>query len=95
LINGNVGMLHQVFTNLFSNAIYAMGGGKGSISVVTAQNDNQVEITIQDTGSGMSKEVLKKNYRSFLHHQTSRRRYGFGIVDNLFHYSKTPRHYFL
>lgn len=60
LINGNVGMLHQVFTNLFSNAIYAMGGGKGSISVVTAQNDNQVEITIQDTGSGMSKEVLKK-----------------------------------
>ena len=60
LIIGNVGMLHQVFTNLLSNSIYAIGGSKGSISIVTTLNQDQVEITIQDTGSGMSKEVLKK-----------------------------------
>jgi|GEM_PF-1288626 len=60
LINGNVGMLHQVFTNLINNSIYAIGGGKGLISIETAINHNQAEITIKDTGSGMSKEVLKK-----------------------------------
>ena len=60
LIIGNVGMLHQVFTNLLSNSIYAIGGSKGSISIMTTLNQDQVEITIQDTGSGMSKEVLKK-----------------------------------
>lgn len=60
LINGNVGMLHQVFTNLISNSIYAIGGNNGSIAVETTLNHNQAEITIQDTGIGMSKEVLKK-----------------------------------
>lgn len=60
LINGNVGMLHQVFTNLINNSIYAIGGGKGLISIETSLNHNQAEITIKDSGSGMSKEVLKK-----------------------------------
>lgn len=60
LIKGNVGMLHQVFTNLISNSIYAIGENKGVISIETILNNNQAVITIQDTGSGMSKEVLKK-----------------------------------
>lgn len=59
-LNGNVGMLHQVFTNLLGNSIYAIGGKKGMISITTTITHDQAEISIQDTGSGMSQEVLKK-----------------------------------
>lgn len=56
--------LQQVFTNLALNAIQAMSGG-GRLTVRTLVADGQVEIDVQDTGSGISKENLSKLFTPF------------------------------
>lgn len=60
MLRGNVGMLHQVFTNLLSNSAYAMRVTNGTISIETSLKNEQAEISIKDTGKGMSQEVLNK-----------------------------------
>jgi PAS domain S-box-containing protein len=51
--------LKQVFLNFIKNGIEAMPNG-GELHVKTIINDNNVHISIQDTGVGISKEKLKK-----------------------------------
>jgi signal transduction histidine kinase len=56
--------LQQVFTNLTLNAIQAMSGG-GKLTLRTLATDGQVEIDVQDTGTGISKENLSKLFTPF------------------------------
>jgi signal transduction histidine kinase len=49
--------LNQVFMNLFVNAIQAIGG-KGQIRVQTRLENQQVQIAISDSGSGIKPEHL-------------------------------------
>ena len=61
--------IRQVLTNLVGNAVDAMSGG-GTLFIRTRFGHDQkavagVIITIADTGSGMSPEVLKKIYDPF------------------------------
>lgn len=58
-IHCNEGQLHQVFLNLLTNAIQAIEG-EGSIKITTTTKKNKVEIVIQDSGCGISKENIKK-----------------------------------
>lgn len=51
--------LKQVFLNFIKNGIEAMPNG-GDLIVKTSVNDNNVQISIQDTGIGISEEKLKK-----------------------------------
>jgi PAS domain S-box-containing protein len=51
--------LKQVFLNFIKNGIEAMPNG-GELHVKTIIHDNNVHISIQDTGVGISKEKLKK-----------------------------------
>jgi PAS domain S-box-containing protein len=51
--------LKQVFLNFIKNGIEAMPNG-GELHVKTIIHDNNVQISIQDTGVGISKEKLKK-----------------------------------
>jgi PAS domain S-box-containing protein len=51
--------LKQVFLNFIKNGIEAMPNG-GDLHVKTIIHDNNVQISIQDTGVGISKEKLKK-----------------------------------
>ena len=67
--------MHKVFENLFMNA-YDATGSEGRISVSTALQDNWVEISISDSGCGMSREFMEKNlFRPF---QTTKKQ-GMGI----------------
>ena len=59
VIRGNVGKLHQAFLNILMNASQSIVG-KGKISISTQQEDSQVEVRIEDNGSGISDEHLKK-----------------------------------
>lgn len=59
MVKGNVGMLHQVFINVLSNAIYAIDG-QGVITIETNVNEGNVEIVINDTGCGIEKEKLSQ-----------------------------------
>jgi len=63
-INGYTGQLNQVFMNLLTNAIDAIGSN-GKIFITTSSENNQVQISIRDTGSGMSDEVKKKLFDPF------------------------------
>ncbi|WP_321347309.1 ATP-binding protein [uncultured Draconibacterium sp.] len=56
---GNVGNIHQVFLNIFSNAEQAING-KGKITIKTSKTQKLFTIEITDTGKGIAKEELSK-----------------------------------
>ncbi|MCK4750630.1 MAG: HAMP domain-containing histidine kinase, partial [Bacteroidales bacterium] len=56
--------LNQVFMNILSNAIQAIGG-KGDIFIKTVSGDANISIKIRDTGKGMTKEVQKRIFQPF------------------------------
>jgi two-component system NtrC family sensor kinase len=56
--------LLQVLTNLVVNSVQAMPKG-GQLTISTSINDNHVLLTVEDTGIGMSDEVIKKIFNPF------------------------------
>jgi signal transduction histidine kinase len=57
--------LRQIFINLLLNAHEAMAHG-GTITVKTSQDSSSaIEISISDTGKGISKDVLEKIFQPF------------------------------
>ncbi len=61
---GNAGKLQQVFTNLIINARDAMFGG-GEILLTTFLENEEVVITVSDTGTGIEAENLSKIFDPF------------------------------
>lgn len=59
LVRGNEGRLHQVMMNIISNAEQAIEG-TGTIEISTTVIDGNLEVVIQDDGSGISEENLSK-----------------------------------
>jgi PAS domain S-box-containing protein len=74
-ISGNRGQLHQVFLNLISNAIHAIGDKSGFVylSTVIAQSSEPgetgqkrfVQISVADTGCGIPLEVQSRVFEPF------------------------------
>ena len=62
-IDGNQGKLQQVFLNLFLNAKDAMQGG-GTLTVATSL-DGHIGVSIQDSGSGIAAEHMRRIYDPF------------------------------
>ena len=58
-INGNEGKIHQVFINILSNAEQAIQG-EGTITIATQKISTAVEVSISDTGIGISAENMKR-----------------------------------
>lgn len=58
------GQMHQVLVNLTVNAMQAMPEG-GKITISTKNLGKNIELSIQDTGVGMSKELIKKIFIPF------------------------------
>jgi len=63
-VYGDGGKLQQVFTNLIMNARDAMFDG-GTITLKTANGGQDVVIEVQDTGTGIDPENLKKVFDPF------------------------------
>ncbi|MGE5817921.1 MAG: ATP-binding protein [Deltaproteobacteria bacterium] len=64
LISCDPGRLQQVLMNVFVNAIQAMPNG-GSLTVRTGLREKFAEISIQDTGMGISSEAKTKIFDPF------------------------------
>lgn len=58
------GQLKQVIVNLAANAIQAMPEG-GTLTVRTAANGAQLVCTVEDTGTGMTEEILDRIFVPF------------------------------
>ncbi len=59
VIAGNEGKLHQVFTNIITNAEQAILK-KGTIRLSSSNQQNRVVIEIADSGTGMDRSTLQK-----------------------------------
>ena len=68
--------LEQALDNLISNALDAMPGG-GELRLTVTPQDKGLEVTVADTGVGMSPEDLKRVFTPF--HTTKRTGIGVGL----------------
>ncbi len=64
-IIGTHDALKQVFLNIMLNAIQAMDGRGGELTVETSAYDRSIQLIIRDTGIGIPEEYLKKIYDPF------------------------------
>jgi two-component system, NtrC family, sensor kinase len=66
LIQGNLGNLQQVFTNLLLNAIQATPqGGRIGMHVDRATTPGFISFTVEDTGPGIPQEIQHKIFEPF------------------------------
>ena len=79
ITTGNAGKLQQVFLNLFLNARDAMPDG-GVLEVRTCIVDARIEIVVTDSGSGISRDNIKKIYDPFFTTKTTGLGIGLSIV---------------
>jgi signal transduction histidine kinase len=63
-VNADASQLHQVLINLVVNAIQAMPEG-GRVILRTSHDDEQVSLTVDDNGIGMSDEVQRNIFTPF------------------------------
>ena len=93
-IIGNPTELQQILSNLCSNAVDAMSdGGELSLSITTVAHadvteevrrevtaENLVKITIQDTGHGMSPEIMERVFEPYYSTKPITRGTGLGLA---------------
>ncbi len=73
------GQLQQVFLNILNNAIDAIGID-GEIKIETRNRDEKyVQVTIVDTGSGMSEETLQRLFEPFYTTKATGKGTGLGL----------------
>lgn len=77
-ILGDEQRLEQVWTNIISNAIKYTNDG-GLITVVMKRTTKEVEVDIEDTGIGMSKEVISHIFERFYREDKARNIEGNGL----------------
>ncbi len=64
LILGNGAELREIFVNLIFNAVDAMPAG-GLLTLKSSLDDDGVKVSIQDTGEGMTEEVVNRCLEPF------------------------------
>ncbi len=77
-IIGDAEKLHQVFINLFNNAQYAMVDG-GQIIITTSCLDNQILVSVQDSGTGIPEDIKNKIFDPFFTTKEVGRGTGLGL----------------
>jgi two-component system NtrC family sensor kinase len=64
IIAGDQAQLQQVFLNLLTNAIDAIGSN-GTIEVASWRSDDHIVVTIKDDGPGLSEDMMRKIFDPF------------------------------
>ena len=74
--------MHQVFLNLFLNAIQAMPNG-GKLAVKAIKGNNQVIVVVEDTGSGIPDEAKAKLFTPLFTTKAKEQGFGLPVVKRL------------
>jgi signal transduction histidine kinase len=77
IVNINAALFEWVIENLCKNAVDAMNGGPGKITIVVRDNADKVAIEVSDTGKGISKKNLKTVFKPGF--TTKKRGWGLGL----------------
>ena len=77
-IEGDEQRLEQVWTNIISNALKYTNEG-GLITITMKKNSKDIEVSIEDTGIGMSKEVVSHIFERFYREDKARNVEGNGL----------------
>ena len=77
-IEGDEQRLEQVWTNIISNAIKYTNEG-GLITITMKKNSKDIEVSIEDTGIGRSKEVVSHIFERFYREDKARNVEGNGL----------------
>lgn len=64
IIKSDPGLLYRAFLNIFINAIQSINNG-GKINIAIKEENKNYQINIQDTGTGISKNNIKKIFNPF------------------------------
>ncbi|MBM4278522.1 MAG: two-component sensor histidine kinase, partial [Deltaproteobacteria bacterium] len=80
MISIDADQIQQVFMNIVINAADAMGTEGGTLSIRTDFNNGIAEISIADTGCGMSKEHLSKLFTPFFTTKETGKGTGLGLA---------------
>ncbi|MCB2170589.1 MAG: GHKL domain-containing protein [Deltaproteobacteria bacterium] len=78
IIAGDQAQLQQVFLNLISNAIDAIGSN-GAIEVDSRRRDDVIVVNIRDDGPGLSEEKMRKIFDPFYTTKESGKGTGLGL----------------
>ncbi|MGI8788548.1 MAG: ATP-binding protein [Pyrinomonadaceae bacterium] len=82
-IFGDAEVLRSVFSNLFINAVQAMGRDGGKLCVIISPDKESVEIEITDTGIGISQENLDKIFEPYFSTKETGTGLGLAIVKKI------------
>lgn len=77
-VNGDEQRLEQVWINIISNAIKYTDNG-GLVIIKVKKTSKEVEVSIEDTGRGMSKEVISHIFERFYREDKARSIEGNGL----------------
>lgn len=80
MVSVDADQIQQVFMNILINAADAMGADGGTLSIRTDFNNGIAEISIADTGCGMSKEHLSKLFTPFFTTKETGKGTGLGLA---------------
>jgi len=58
-------LLRQAWINLVNNAVDSMGDGPGRLVISTSVDDNTLSVSLQDSGPGISQELMTRLFEPF------------------------------
>jgi two-component system NtrC family sensor kinase len=79
-IHGSLTLLNTALTALLKNACEALGSEPGTISVTVGSHPGHAEITIADSGPGVSQQQLHSLFDPFFTTKTPERHVGLGLT---------------
>jgi signal transduction histidine kinase len=82
-VKGNHDSIKQVFLNLVLNALQAMNGDGGTLTIETSVNNGSVQTMITDTGFGIPESNLKKIFDPFFTTKADGTGMGLAIAHNI------------
>ena len=77
---GNETQLSQMLLNLVLNAFQAMENRKGTVTVYSGLEDDQVELRVSDTGTGIPEEIKKQIFEPFFTTKEAGKGTGLGLA---------------
>jgi signal transduction histidine kinase len=82
-VAGDVEVLRSVFNNLLINAVQAMEGAPGSLSVVMHESNGTVMVDIKDSGGGIPEENLERIFQPYFSTKETGTGLGLAIVKKI------------